>query len=90
MVNYHPAKFGGHGHCGSRDTFIVFKGQDSTCTRLNPPLLFISKAYGMSCFHTRNFRRRHNNLPVCLMKKVRYWPYMFTLTTDGNCIKNLC
>ena len=57
MVSHHPAKFGGHRHCGSGDTmFLVVEGQDSTCPRLNPPLLFISKAHGMSCSHTRNCR----------------------------------
>ena len=46
-----------HRHCGSGDTmFLVVEGQDSTCPRFNLPLLFISKAHGMPCSHTRNFR----------------------------------
>ena len=41
MVSHHPAKFGDHRHCGSGDTmFVVVEGQDSTCPRLDPPLLF--------------------------------------------------
>ena len=36
MVNHHPTKFGGHRHCGSGEImFLVVKGQDSTCPRLN-------------------------------------------------------
>ena len=47
-VSHHLAKFCGHSHCGSRDMmFIVVKEQDSTCFRLNPPLLFVSKAFDL-------------------------------------------
>ena len=56
MVSHHPAKCGGHRHCGSGDMFLVVKGQDSICPRLNLSLLFISKAHDMPCSHTRNFR----------------------------------
>ena len=42
MVNHHPSKFG-HGHCGNGDIFSVVEEQDSTCSRLNRPLLFLSK-----------------------------------------------
>ena len=50
MIGYHPAKFGDNRHCGSGDLmFVVVEGQDSTCPRLDPPLLFISKAHGMPC-----------------------------------------
>ena len=35
---------------------VVVEGQDSICPRLDPPLLFISKAHGMSCSHKQNFR----------------------------------
>ena len=44
--------FGGHRHEGSGDNVLVIQGKDSTCPRLNPTLLFISKVRGMSCFHT--------------------------------------
>ena len=48
MVSHHSATFGGPRHSGSGDTkFSVVVGQDSTFSRLNPPLLFIFKAYGM-------------------------------------------
>ena len=59
MVSHHPAKFGGHRHFGSGDMmFLVVLaggGQDSTCPRFNPSLLFISKEYDMPCSHTTNF-----------------------------------
>ena len=29
------------------EVFLVVEGQDSTCTRLNSPLMFISKAHGI-------------------------------------------
>ena len=67
MVNYHPAKFDGHRLCGSGDMmFVVVEGQDSLCPRLDPPLLFISKAHGMPCIYEIS-GRRHNNFPVCPM-----------------------
>ena len=54
MVSHHPARFGGHRYYGSGDMmFAVVEEQDS---RLDPPLLFISKVYGMPCSHTQNFR----------------------------------
>ena len=56
MINHHPAKCGGHRHCGSGDMFLVVERQDSICPRLNLSLLFISKAHDISCSHTRNFR----------------------------------
>ena len=41
MVSHHPAKFGGHRHCGSGDImFSVAKEENSRCSRFNPPLLF--------------------------------------------------
>ena len=46
MVNHHPAKFGAHGHCGSGDiTFLMIEEQDSTCSCLKRPIVFISKAH---------------------------------------------
>ena len=40
MVSHHHATFGGHRHCGSGDImFVVVEEQDSTCPRLDPPLL---------------------------------------------------
>ena len=36
--------------------FLVVEGQDSTCSRLNPSLMFISKAHDMSCSHIRKFK----------------------------------
>ena len=48
MVSHYPAKFDGHRHCGNGDMmFFVVEGQDSICPRFNPPLLFISKGYGL-------------------------------------------
>ena len=58
MVSLHPAKFGGHRHCGSGDMiFVEVEKQDSIRPRLNPPLLLISKAHGMPCSHTQNFKK---------------------------------
>ena len=47
MVSHHPAMFGGHIHCGSGDMFLMVEEQDSTCSSLYPPLLFLSKRYGL-------------------------------------------
>ena len=48
MVSHHPAKFGGHGHCGSGDVmFLVVKDQDSTCPPFHLLLLFILRVYGL-------------------------------------------
>ena len=48
MVSHHPAKLGGHRHCGSGGImFLVAEEQNSTCSRFNPPLLFISKGHGL-------------------------------------------
>ena len=42
---------------GSADVmFLVVEGQNSTCPRIDPPLLFISKTHDMPCSDTRNFR----------------------------------
>ena len=57
MVSHHPAKFGGHRHCGSEDMmFVVVEEQDSTCPRLDPSLMFISKEHGIPCSHRQNCR----------------------------------
>ena len=58
MVSHHLLRFGGHRHCVGEYTFVVVEGQDFTCPRLDPPLLFISKTHGMPCSHIRNFRRQ--------------------------------
>ena len=48
MISHHPVKFSGNSYCGSGDMIsVVVEWQDSTCTRLNPSLLFISEAHGM-------------------------------------------
>ena len=47
MVSHHPVKFGGQRQCGGGDImFLVAEEEDSRCSHLNPPLLFISKGYG--------------------------------------------
>ena len=57
MAGHYLATFGGHRHCGSGDIiFVVVEEQDSTCPRLDPPLLFISKAHGMPCSYMQNVR----------------------------------
>ena len=43
MISHHPAKFGGHRHCGRGVKFLVAEELDSTCSCLKPRLLFISK-----------------------------------------------
>ena len=56
MVSHHPPMFSDYGQCESGDVaFSVVEEQDSICSSLSPTLLFISKAPGMSGFHTRNF-----------------------------------
>ena len=48
MVNHHPAKFGGHRRYSSGVTmFLVVKEQDSTCSRLNLPLLSVFKGQAL-------------------------------------------
>ena len=48
MVSHHLAKFGSHSHCGSGDVmFLLVERQDCTCSRFNPPLLFICKRHGL-------------------------------------------
>ena len=56
MLSYHPAKFGGHRYRDKGDVLLVVAGQNSTFPLLNPPLLSISKVYGMLCLHTQNFK----------------------------------
>ena len=57
MISHHPAKSGKHSGCCNADMMLaVVEGKDSACPHLDPPLLFISKAYDMPCSHTRNFR----------------------------------
>ena len=47
MVSHHPAKSGVYTrHYGCGDVVMV-EGQDSTCSRLNPLLLFISEVHGV-------------------------------------------
>ena len=51
IVCPHPAKYGWLRHCGSGDLmFLVLEERNSTCSRLNPPLLFI--CYSMLRSHT--------------------------------------
>ena len=91
MISHHPAKFGGHRHYGSGDMMlVVVEGQDSTCSRLDLPLLFIFLRH-MECHaHIHeNSGRGHNNLPVCPMKDSRSWSHMSTRTTNGTYLKNL-
>ena len=47
MASHLPSKFGGHRHCGVEDIFLVVEEPDCTCSRLNPLLMFISKAPGL-------------------------------------------
>ena len=50
MLTHHPEMFGGHRHYDKGDIMpLVVEGQDSTCSCLNPPLLFISKAHETLC-----------------------------------------
>ena len=48
MVSHHPAKFGDHRHCGSRNImFLVAEEENPRRSRFNPPLLFVSKEHGL-------------------------------------------
>ena len=79
---YHPPKLGRHRYGGRGDMFLVVDGQNFTCHRLNPSLLFITKAQSMTCSHTQNFLLIwHSGLPVCPMKEFRYWSRKSTTTT---------
>ena len=50
MISYHPTKFGSHRCYDSGGImFLLIEGQDSTWPCVNPLLLFISKAHGVSC-----------------------------------------
>ena len=52
MISPEVKKVGGHRHCGSGDvTLLEVEVQDSNAC-FNPPILFISKAHGMSSSHT--------------------------------------
>ena len=44
LIIYHPAKFCDHSHWDSEDIMFLVDGS-STCSHLNPPLLFISKTH---------------------------------------------
>ena len=53
MVSHHPTTFGGHRHCGSEDVILIGGNEeDSTCSGLTLPLLFLSKAHDITCFFT--------------------------------------
>ena len=43
MASHHPTNFSDSRHCGSGDMFLMVKGQNSTFSHLNPPLLFSLK-----------------------------------------------
>ena len=79
MISYYPFRLGGHRYCDSGDMiFLAVEGQDSTCSCLNPPLLFIYNVKHMT-YHAHTIEisgLRHNNLPVYQMKDVRYWSHM--------------
>ena len=48
MVSHHPAKFSGQKHCGSEVVMFLFvEEENSRCSRLNLPLLFIYKGHGL-------------------------------------------
>ena len=48
-----PSRFGSHRDCGSGNMLFLVEGEDSTCPRLDPRLLHISKAHGMACSRTQ-------------------------------------
>ena len=53
IISHYLPKFSGHRHWDSEDImFLVFEEQCSTYSRLNPLLLFISKAHVISRLHT--------------------------------------
>ena len=86
MVSQHPAKLGGHRHCGSGDMmFVVVEGKDSTCPPLDPPSL-----KHMTCdarIHDIS-GRRHNSLSVCPMKDLGL-TYLQEQLAELN-LKNFC
>ena len=53
-----PDKSGGHRYCSNEDMFLLVEEQDSTCSCLNSPLLFHSKAHGTLRSHIQNFTRK--------------------------------
>ena len=55
-INHHPAKSGGHGHCGNRDLmFLMVDELDFICLFTSVITIF-SKPHGMSSSPTRNFK----------------------------------
>ena len=53
MVSHHPLTFGGQRHCGCGDILLsVAEKEDSRCSLLNLPSLFISKGYGLKAHTT--------------------------------------
>ena len=77
MVSHHTATF--CCLCVSRDIFLVIERQDSTCPRLDPPLLkSISKAHGIPCSHTK-FQH---------IKTVIFWCIQWRISDLGHrCLK---
>ena len=48
MISHCPAKSGGHSRCGTEDIMFPVAEEDGpSCSRFNPPLLFISKRHGL-------------------------------------------
>ena len=60
MVSHHPAIFGGHRHCGSRDIIFYLLKSKIPPACLNQSLLLISKAQGMSCSPHEISKRRQS------------------------------
>ena len=48
MINDHSVKLGGRRYYGRGVIMLLaVKAEDSICSHFNPPLLFISKVYGL-------------------------------------------
>ena len=56
MISHHPAKVGGHRHCGSGDMFLADEEENSRYSRFSPRLLFISKGHELKAHGIYHFR----------------------------------
>ena len=99
MLSHHPAKFGGHRHCGSGDRMLLVVAEDdSRCYCFNPPLLFISKDMGCkhSAYHINNYDLGHTHSKKQLDKNLKITFASLSKNTvekrrenNGNC-KTFC
>ena len=55
IVSHHPAKFGGHRHCGSGDIIFLVVEEKDTTSLLNSTNTIFSKAHDIPSSHKEDF-----------------------------------